>query len=155
MKPNKLGGFIHQLTNVAVLIGLIFVGLEIRQNNLFARSQVRTDILDVFSGLLQEGLDPFANAIITKSRAGEELAPNEIIWLETLYNIYLRNYESIYYQYRIGLVDDSEMGIFTNQLETVWACNNMFTEFYQRDKQNYQEDFSIELDQIIELSNCD
>lgn len=154
MEQNKLGSYVYQLTNLAVLVGLIFVGLEIRQNNLFARSEVRNDIVVVGTEILREGLDPFANEIITKSRTGVTLEPNEIIWMETLYNIYLRFYENIYYQYGLGLIDDGQMEIFTGQLELSWACNNRFLAFYQSNSDAYQSGYRNELNQIFESVDC-
>ena len=123
MKISKLNEWLILLTNLAVVAGIVFLAVEIQQNNELLQSQVKemqavsiqaaTTLDQDF--LLVLGSDPVtAKMWSTYLRAPEALAEDQLIQSSYLMASLLRRLESIYLQKRIGSL--SEAGWMSRQL---------------------------------------
>jgi len=93
----------------AVLLGLIFVGLELQQNREMMRAQIRNDLS---VGLNDVILVTAANEQLADTRRrfgeGEQLTPTELNQMWSWENAIFRYWENVHYQYRNGLYDEVE-----------------------------------------------
>ena len=112
---SKLNEWLTLLTNIAVVAGIIFLAVEIQQNNELLQSQVRemqavsiqaaTTLDQDF--LLVLGSDPVtAKMWSTYLRAPETLAEDQLIQGSYLMASLLRRLESIYLQKRLGSLSE-------------------------------------------------
>ena len=119
---SKLNEWLTLLTNVAVVAGIIFLAVEIRQNNELLQSQlIETQAVSIQAAttsdqdfLLVLGSDPVsAKMWSTYLRAPETLAEDQ--WLQSSYLMasLLRRLESVYLQKRLGSL--SEEGWMSRQ----------------------------------------
>ncbi|MGD8339936.1 MAG: hypothetical protein PVH89_04090 [Gammaproteobacteria bacterium] len=78
MKKIDLGQMISILANVGVIAGIVFLGIELRQNNDFLAAQARLGQLDATVARIQIGLNnPDLADINWRERNGEPLTPAE------------------------------------------------------------------------------
>jgi len=122
VKISKLNEWLTLLTNIAVVAGIVFLAVEIQQNNELLQSQVReTQAVSIQAAttldqdfLLVLGSDPVtAKMWSTYLRAPETLAEDQLIQSSYLMASLLRRLESIYLQKRLGSL--SEEGWMSRQ----------------------------------------
>ena len=108
MKKIHLGQSVQIIANLGVIAGIIFLAIEIHQNNQLMRSQVRSDIANgITSNLL--GLAHSDHLEDIRDSAEIEDAGGLPAFRQQLYEIAnLRGWENIHYQWRNGLYDDAE-----------------------------------------------
>ena len=98
------------LAAVGVMLSLLFVGLELRQNTLAVRA---TALNDLATGsreyLLTVGSNPDLIAARIRWIAGEELEPVEMEMTIWTLSALLRNMENVFLQVRAGAVDESAL----------------------------------------------
>lgn len=153
MKNIGLSELLQIATNVAVLIGLIFVGLELQQNNLIARSQTRTDILSGLTDITIPHMEEYGSSRMFKARNGEELTEEELYWLQRRYNLLLRYHENIHYQYRNGLFDESEMASYRNNWIPI-SCNQYRNQHFNNVKESFHPEFIADVESYLVSIVC-
>jgi hypothetical protein len=91
---------------LAVVAGLVFVGLEIRQNTQVARGQTRIELTALNNEFLRTVGDPeFAETWRRAWIPGEELGEPEEFRVELVTLQYLRLLENVHLQHQEGLID--------------------------------------------------
>ena len=100
---------------IAVFAGLVFVGLEIRQNNQLAQAAAYQEIGFATAQNWQDmSQDPDFNRVFLRhfyadSAWWADQDPRDVERLITLWIGYLREYETIYLQIDLGLLDEAAM----------------------------------------------
>ena len=113
-----------------MVASLVFVGLEVQQNNQLARGQARQALAELNQEwLVLQSQDSAFNAIYTKVwQSDEELTEQEWsrgTWMMTMH---LRRMENIFFQFSEGLVDESALHSYGLQT----AANDMDTPRFRR-----------------------
>ena len=104
MNSEKINEWLTLIANLAVVGGIVFLAIEIRQNNEVLRSESRQTLVanDVTSLAANiEYADVFA-----KYAAGETLSAEEQLQMSFMFTLDLRNREFEYFQYVNGLLDE-------------------------------------------------
>jgi len=156
---DKLNSWFTLGANLGVLFGILFLVVEVQQNNLIARAQIRMDIADsmheniaMFSS--QEGV-----SIQAKLQRGEDLTLEDEIWLVWTFRNELKAWESVAYQHAIGFYDQVEMETYRE----IWKlraqnCKDRFGELFLETYQSFvnqlRPSFKIELDNYFTENNC-
>ena len=104
MNSAKLNDLLTLIANVAVVGGIVFLAIEIRQNNELLQSESRqtlvsNDVTSLTANL--EHVDVFA-----RLAAKEELSAEDQLRLSFMFMLDLRNREFEYFQYVNGLLDE-------------------------------------------------
>jgi hypothetical protein len=104
MNSAKFNDWLTLIANVAVVGGIVFLAIEIRQNNELLRSESRqtlvaNDVTSLTANL--ENADVFAKLI-----SEDELSAEDQLRLSFMYALDLRNREFEYFQYINGLLDE-------------------------------------------------
>lgn len=97
---------------VGVILSLLFVGFEIRQNTAVARGQARHALAELNQEwLMLMSQDSTAAAIWNKVYGGlpGEISEHEASRAEMMMTLHLRRLENVYFQYSEGLVDESAL----------------------------------------------
>ena len=104
MNSSKINGWLALIANVAVVGGIVFLAIEIGQNNELLRSESRQTLVanDVTSLTVNiENADVFAKLVSKQTLSAEEQ-----LRLSFMYTLDLRNREFEYFQYTNGLLDE-------------------------------------------------
>ena len=108
---NSGRGFGHWLgifANLAVVGGIIFLGIKVRQNSEMMRAQVRNDITQNVFAQLDRAMRPEVIAAQLRRMNGEEPHPEDEILLGLMARSGFRSLENSRYQYSVGLFDEAE-----------------------------------------------
>jgi hypothetical protein len=141
---------------IAVLLGLIFVGLELRQNQQMMRAQIRNDLS---VGLNDVILIIAANEQLADVRrrfgGGEQLTRTEINQLWSWENAIFRYWENVHYQYRNGLYDEVE---FLAQREA-WRKSMHRSRAHRYHwcdwGETYSPEFRADMDKLTPADSCE
>jgi len=129
---DRVGHWVETIATVGVILSLLFVGFEIRQNTAIARGQARQDLTQVNQEwLVLLSQDAEYEALWTKAfgKTVNELTPGEWRRSRLIMTIQMRRLENVFLQYQEGLVDESALRnygfvrteIFTTpQFEEYW-----------------------------------
>lgn len=150
MASDRFTRWISIGANLAVLIGLVLVLAELKQNRDMMQAQIRHELSVGIVDLLQT---PANNAqladVLLRSIQGEALTSTESFQFEMRTNALFRYWEDVHYQYRVGLYDDAE---FERQREA-WRVSlersDLARGYWCKARTLYSPEFAEEIDEII------
>ena len=112
MKKLDLGQTITVLANVGVIAGIVFLGIELRQNTRIGQAQSRAQIASDATDYMQRRAEnPQLEEIMIRANDGEELSRLEQQQLFFLLRSIFRRWENTHYQYRQGLYSEEEFAV--------------------------------------------
>ena len=114
MNSSRINDWLSLIANVAVVGGIVFLGVEVRQNNELLRSESRqaliaNDVTSLSANI--ENPAPFARLV-----AGDSLSAEDQLQLSFMFSLDLRNREFEYFQYTNGLLDEETWRSYLNVL---------------------------------------
>ena len=149
MKNENVNQWLTLGANLAVLIGLVLLIVEISQNNDMMRAQTRSGISDAIIQNITMGMDPRVIEAYQKQANGQALGYEDEILLDSMANATLRLWENTHYQFRNGLFDDDE---FEADL-AVWREQMAAPEFqrhWMAHRNTYSQAFREQIDTFVE-----
>ncbi len=90
----------------AVVVTLIYLSVQVRQNSLLAKASIRENRTDSSQKILLALAD--SAELVVKNRAGEPLDAVESARFELIILAMFRDYEAFAFQYEVGLLEDRE-----------------------------------------------
>ena len=149
MNFDKLNQWLSLCANLGVLLGIIFLAVELNQNTSMMKSQTRDAMTDKQMGFYSQILsDPevMENYIMLSGYRDEfDLGPAQAI---NLYRTQLRMWENEWYQYQQGLFEDEEFEPRLNLWRTA-LDGPLYIEFWGTVRDTHSPGFRDQLDRII------
>ena len=146
----KVSTWVNVGSAVGVLMGIVFLGLEVRQNTDMMKSQARDSITEkqmMYSEWV--ATEPEMAEAVSKLGDGmESMTPRERVMIGYFLAGVWREWENSYYQYQSGLFDSSEfeprMGRWRSQMANAatklqWCAQREW----------FAPDFRVEVDGIV------
>ncbi len=143
MKKIDLGQTLGILANFGVIAGIIFLGVELQQNNEFLATQARTErgAISREAGLRMLQNPDLRRATI-KARSGGVLSEDERFLLELENEAVITDWRIIYQEYQLGALEESALNIAgwrdafhvsRPRMPEFWSANKQFNppEFVQ------------------------
>jgi hypothetical protein len=137
----------------AVVVSLIYLATQIRQNTKVARSTMRHGITNsamVGGQIMAE--NQYISPIMFRHNNGEELAGDEYLRLQAFAYMTTRNWENIHYQYLSGMLTQEEWLAFRQNLKALYQ-NEIWQDYWRREQDIYTEAFRNEIDNILSEIN--
>ena len=155
MNNDRVAGWLTLGANIAVLIGIVLIVVELDQNRDSIRAQTRneisSDIVQLLSMIASDG--ELAN-IRRRADAGEELSPDEGYRYILLTIANIRYWENVHYQYRQGLYDRVEFERQRAAIRGYIRGSARFSEYWCRNKDLYSPEFVEEVDALMIENAC-
>jgi hypothetical protein len=108
---NKRAPIIAQvLSSLAVVLGLVFVGYELRQNTAMMRGSTMQAISDKYVDYVTTLLDPIPADLMRRVHSGdmtEDFTPLENTQITIMFNAFVQMLENSFLQHREGLVSEA------------------------------------------------
>ena len=145
----KASDWMNLSASVAVIMGIVFLGLEIRQNTEMMRSQTRDAISEkqmMFSEWVATEIE-LANTI-AKVNSGEELTPGEATQHAYFLAGVWREWENSHYQFEQGLFDRDEFEPRMNRWVSTMRVKAV-RDAWVATRMNYSPSFRVEVDRIV------
>ncbi len=108
MNVEKLNQRLTLAANLGVIVGIVFLAVEISQNTDMMRAQTRSSETASIMTLLEMERHPHVVSGYLKQNSGQDLTNEEIYFLENQANATIRQWENSFYQYQAGLFDEAE-----------------------------------------------
>ena len=105
MKTIDLGQAVSILANVGVIAGIVFLGIELRQNNELLEAESRFARSERAVGLLTLPISRELAAVLAKVSDGDDLDSTDQIQLRSYVRVVFRNFEANFDEIRLGNLD--------------------------------------------------
>lgn len=145
----KASDWMNLSASVAVIMGIVFLGLEIRQNTEMMRSQTRDAISEkqmMFSEWVAMEIE--LATTIAKVTAGEPLTPGESVQHAYFLAGVWREWENSHYQFEQGLFDRDEFEPRMNRWVSTMRVKAV-RDAWVATRMNYSPSFRVEVDRIV------
>lgn len=141
--------------NLAVLVTIILVVMELNQNRTTMRAQTRHElsagIVDLFT---QVASDEQLAGLRRRADAGEPLTADEAYRYELITRAFFRYWEDVHYQYRIGLYDEVEFARQRDAWKGYAATSPTVVAWWCANRTAFSPDFVSDFDRILTTYTC-
>jgi len=154
MQFEKLNNWLSLLGNVGVIVGIIFLAIEISQNTDMMRSQTRDSITGKNLDLLMAiGADEYASDIFSRGMnselEGAVADSGESFSFFYMFQGTVRIWENEWYQYQQGMFDDDEFAARKRSWSRAMSPPGA-KDMWERIKPMFSEEFQNAMDEAIE-----
>ena len=152
MDSGKLNDWLQVIGLFAVVLSLLFVGMQMRQDRVIADAtlyQMRADSAGEISRMMI-GSDA-ARAANRKMFGGgvESLNADERSLVNFTFQAVLNHYESSHYLYLQGLLSQEQWDSDLRQLQSLWRESDFERFWTERSRTGYRESFAREIDKVF------
>ena len=146
MTLQDLGALGELVGGIAIIVSLIYVGLQIRQSTAASRSATAQSFTQQYTEVNQMLIDPDARGVVARGLDGvEKLTVEEKIAFMSVMSSISRTLESFYFQIDEGALDRRLFeGWFVQYLDLL--ANKGAQEFWKLRKHQYTSEFAEYLD---------
>ena len=133
---------------LAVVAGLVFVGMELDQNTGMMRSQTRSEVTQSILTLIEMERHPELVEAHLRRRNGDTVTAEQRYLLENMANATLRLWENTHYQYSADLFDEEE---FQADFR-VWQeamVEPEFIDLWRKTRETYSRGFREVIDGLV------
>jgi len=107
MNKSNLNDWLAPIANIAVIAGIVFLGIEVRQNNQLLRAEAVSALLDTRMILNQEVFSNKSVAeLLAKNRRNEPLTDVELIRLQAGFSRMLMGWQRDYFLFQEGILSE-------------------------------------------------
>lgn len=154
MSSNNVTKWLTLVANAGVLMGLILVAYELRQNADLMRIQINQSRADAAMLSNQQTFESaYIPKLLVKIQQGGELSAEEMLRYVTYFRAQNRNQENVLLQYREGMLGQHiprSIADFTNQ---VVVASDYSLQAWQITKPGYSNDYVDFVEAVIDLDN--
>ena len=146
---SKASDWVNWSASVAVILGIVFLGMEINQNTEMMKSQTRDSISEkqmMFSEWVATEIE--LAETIAKATAGQALTPAEGVQYAYFLAGVWREWENSYYQFQQGLFDRDEFEPRMNRWHDMMRTK-LVRDSWLSTRMNYAPSFRTEVDRIV------
>ena len=146
---SKFRFYVEIMSAIALVVSLIFLGLEVNQSNILAKASIRQSLnetdMDVFKMQMDKEVITKALYKIDKGLPLDEYEEYMVIEFQT-YNF--RDFDNSYYQYRLGLFDENSWLAYQRIINDL--LNDKYVKIMlKREMNNFSQDFQDELRKLL------
>ena len=138
------------ITAFSLIVSLVLVSIQINQSNHLAKATVRQTINDNDIEFLKSYLDskivPLANYKLSTGQNLSEYEQQQIIWQQ---HINFRIFDNGYYQFKNGLLDESEWNKYLSIIGTLVKTNPYVLDMWDIYGSNFSDDFQALMKSLI------
>jgi hypothetical protein len=110
-------------SGVAVLVSLIFVGVQVMQNTRAIRAQIHQNITDGWIGVCAISADhgrSFAEGLAADEKSFAAMPDEEkVVYMAAIF-VFFKHYENMYLQHREGFVRDEDWNAWVSHMFMYW-----------------------------------
>jgi len=150
---SKLNQWLTLVANLSVVVGIVFLAAEMRQNTEAVQAQTRDSITEKqmeFYGWLATNRDLaeiYSGAIVTDARIAD-LTPADRTMLNSFWQGVLREWENSYYQYAHGLFEEGEYEARIQRWRSGLSLPSV-RDIWTRSRDTFAPGFRADVDRIV------
>lgn len=144
------GYWLNVFANLAVVGGIVFLGVEIRQNTDMIESQIMQSRTEAAMSEQQAFFNSdYLPAIEVKVRRGEELTAEEMLRYERDFRSFNRNMDNQLWQYRRGFLGENIPRSVRAAVRNVMGRSPLTVEMWDSSKRSYTDEYIAFVDEAI------
>jgi len=151
MSPKRLNRWLTLSANVGVIVGIVFLALEIRQSNLIAIATAEISIRDGYSALNESiyGNAEFAEILFKARDADAQFSGVQVEMIDSYIARQMNTWNAIERAYNNGMVSESTLNVAKEDIK--WAIDNYpsFRKHYQVNVDAYPSNEQSEVSRTI------
>jgi len=134
---------------IAVVITLVYLALQVRQNTQATRASTRHAATEFIMGPPNNFLqnESFRKSFLAHLN-GEDLDPDQAFQLQVYGYITMKSWEDMHYQYRSGLLTEDEWQPLHANLKFI-LHSSVWQDYWKREQHIYSKPFRDEVDRIL------
>ncbi|WOJ93775.1 hypothetical protein R0135_01080 [Congregibacter variabilis] len=143
-------GYVEAIGIVAVVLSLLLVTYELRQNTLATQQAAASTYAETWRNieLFVAGNYEFSE-ILVKSIRGAELTPHEQFRIEVFYRSIFRGWQNSFLQYQVGMLSDELWEAERSNLEGILLGDQGMIPYWRLERDTYTESFRILVDGML------
>jgi len=145
MSKLDLAQTISILANIGVIAGIVFLGVELQQNNALLAAESRAASLANRMNLREKALDPQIAAVIVRASQNEDLTQVERVQLFTLQQMQMEQWEWAHEEAELGEGQLPE----SIAIRGAFAAYPGLNEYWQENKQHHPPEFRQWIDEVL------
>jgi len=150
MNAKRLNTWLSFTANVGVILGLIFLAVELGQNSDLMRVQINQSRADAAMASNESVFNSdYLPQILIKINFGEELSAEETIRYRTWFRASNRNQDNVLHQYLAGMLGGNSPRSVRDYVEQVIASSNQAREEWENQKVGYTDEFVALVEEVI------
>lgn len=155
MESDRLLRWLTIGANLGVLVGLLLLIAELKQNRDMMRAEIRHELAMGIVDLLQTPADNSQLAdVLFRGVSGGALTPTESFQFEMRTNALFRYWEDVHYQYRVGLYDQAEFSTQREAWRVSLAGSPLARDYWCGVRALYSPEFAAEMDSLLVADPC-
>jgi len=153
MKLDEINRWLTLLANIGVIAGIVFLALELRQNQSMLMAQTRNEISRTSIELQQANRDPSQVTAFMRSVRGEPLSDEEQYLVNRWSAVFLEFWENVDYQYRQGLFEEEDYRAHLSRVRAILLGNGgAIGEYFCARQDRYTPSFVSTVNSLLEKS---
>ena len=150
MNWEAIGAVANLAGAMGVVISLVYLAMQIRDNTRSSRSATRQAIVDsiVAVNLTFPQNEQFTRAL-RNHVDGKDVSAHEMLQLTAFCYAYLRTWENVYFQYSSGLLSDEDWHGFRQNVKALLQLR-VFHDFWQRESAVFSRAFQSEVRRLLQ-----
>jgi hypothetical protein len=150
MNTERLNTWLSFTANVGVILGLIFLAVELRQNSGLMRVQISQSRADAAMASNESSFNSdYLPQIIVKTNAGEELSAEETIRYRDWFRASNRNQDNVLNQYSAGMLSGNSPRSVRDFVENVVGASKHAREEWEIQKISYTDEYVALVEEVI------
>jgi hypothetical protein len=150
MDIDKINKWLTLFSNIGVLAGILFLGLEIEQNSELMQVQIaQTRSSDAVAAQELTINSPYIPQIRIKVNNGEQLTPEESMRYADFFRASIRVQDNILFQYQEGMLRESEIRSIEAFVKGRIATPEANRQLWERSKAIYSDEYIEYVDSIL------
>jgi hypothetical protein len=134
----------------AVVVSLVYVAAQIRENSRTTRSATRQAIADsVRAPAMIWAQNEDFSKVFQRHLDGEDLEAHQYLRLQGYCYVCFRNWENVHYQFRTGMLEDDEWRGFRLNLKALLQIP-VFQDAWDREGEVYSQPFRKEVTALLD-----
>ena len=156
MKNENLHRWLTLAANLGVLVGIVLVALELRQNLTAVRAQTRHDVSSGFVDFMRSiAENSELSSIRRRGDLGEDLSVEESYRYQAFTRGLFRYWEDVHYQFRTDLYDAAE---FRRQREA-WRSHAVAApgavRWWCAHESEFSDEFALDYSSLLPAPGCE
>lgn len=151
MNLDTLSKSLTLLANVGVIVGIVFLIIEINQNSLETRLQTESNFQSTFTAVeLSAMVDKELLDALLKSQNGESLTDTDQLRALLFYRAVLRGYQNSYYQALSGVLNPQIWEGEKNQMIQSFGFDQGLVSYWRSNQSLYTTEFNQLVEAMID-----
>ena len=151
MNFDKTNRWLTLVANIGVIVGIIFLAVEINQSTLQTQLQTSSSFQNTFTSV---ELNLVANNdlldALLKSQKGEGLSEVDQLRVLVFYRAVLRGYQNSFYQSRTGVIDPAVWEGERNQMKQSFGFDEGMVSYWLQNRSLYSPEFNNLISSLID-----